>query len=78
MIAGFFYLWGLVVVVNLYGVGWVWLLGLVVGFGCWVWLLGLVVGFGLGGLVQICFFVWDGVIGVNYLALKLFWVDVLA
>ena len=29
MIAGFFYLWGLVVVVNLYGVGWVWLLGLV-------------------------------------------------
>jgi len=61
VIAGFFYLWGLVVVVNLYGVGWVWLLGLVwVGWFRFVFLFGM------------------GLSGVNYLALKLFWVDVLA
>ena len=42
MIAGFFYLWGLVVVVNLYGVGWVWLLGLVwVGWFRFVFLFGM-------------------------------------
>jgi len=42
VIAGFFYLWGLVVVVNLYGVGWVWLLGLVwVGWFRFVFLFGM-------------------------------------
>ena len=42
MIAGFFYLWGLVVVVNLYGVGWLWLLGLVwVGWFRFVFLFGM-------------------------------------
>ena len=42
MIAGFFYLWGLVVVVNLYGVGWLWLLGFVwVGWFRFVFLFGM-------------------------------------
>ena len=79
MIAGFFYLWGLVVVVNLYGVGWVWLLGLVVGFGCWVWLLGLV----WVGWFRFVFLFGMGLLGVNYLAFGLrcglmFWLVPLA
>ena len=52
MIAGFFYLWGLVVVVNLYGVGWVWLLGLVwVGWFRFVFLFGM----GLSGVNYLAF-----------------------
>jgi len=52
VIAGFFYLWGLVVVVNLYGVGWLWLLGLVwVGWFRFVFLFGM----GLSGVNYLAF-----------------------